>query len=459
MPDRSPGTAVDTVAGFLSAHTGLDFSGNRGKWLRDFFTASQDLHDEDWVDRLVAGDTGAFDRLCDVATVQESFFFREPASLEVLRERLLPELRERPGDIRAWSAGCAGGEEAYTLALLLAEAGLARRSGVLGTDLARVAMVASRRGYFGSWSLRGVDAATIERCFVPSGNGFTVPGERRAPVRFEQHNLLSGSVPAGGPFDIVLCRNVLIYLTPDAVRSVGALLAESLRPGGVLVTGIADPALGDVEGLVRERTAGGTVYRRVDKAEATTAPSSGRQPPRARRPARRPRPALLRPRGTEDAAVGSRTNGSSTTGRPSAGAGTPWTQSAEQALLLAEPREAERLARAALTATRDRRSAHAMLVRALAGDARLHEALAAAEHAVAECSLDAELHGLHASVLLEAGRTPEARDAARRALYLDPDNALAHLVLARAAELLGDARTAARARRHGHLLLFRNGRT
>ena len=62
-------------------------------------------------------------------------------------------------------------------------------------------------------------------------------------------------------------------------------------------------------------------------------------------------------------------------------------------------------------------------------------------------------------VLLEAGRTPEARDAARRALYLDPDNALAHLVLARAAELLGDARTATRARRHGHRLLARDGRT
>lgn len=453
MAERLPATTVDAVGGFLTASTGLDFSGTRGRWLRDFFTAAQDLHDDAWVNLLLDGDPDAFERLCDVATVQESYFFREPASLGVLREQVLPELASRPGPVRVWSAGCAGGEEAYTLALMLAEAGLSARSRVLGTDLARVAVTAARRGFFGTWSMRGVDKPTRDRCFTRSGKGFVVPSERRAPVRFEQHNLLSGEPPADAPFDAVLCRNVLIYLTPAAVAEVAGLLTASLRPGGVLVTGVADPPLAGVPGLVREPASSGTVYHRVVEEplveRRAPAPQKEVRRPATSRPARRPAP----PETVSSTSGNVPSEPVPARAVPSSAPASSWPQSAERALLMAAPREAERLARSALAATTDRRSAHAMLVRALAGDARIHEALAAAELAVSEYALDAELHGLHASVLLEAGRAAEARDAARRALYLDHDLALAHLVLARAAELLGDTRAAERARRTGHRLL------
>lgn len=432
---------VAEVADYLSSRTGLDFSGARGRWLRDVAFGSTD--GGGIADRLLAGDDDAYRSLCAAVTVQESYFFREPVTLAFLRDTVIPELAARTGEIRVWSAGCAGGEEAYSLAMMLSDAGLGARARVLGTDLSAAAVEKAREGVYKSWSLRGVNQAAIDTYFRPEDTRHAVQDRYRQGVKFAEHNLL-GDVPDGAPFDVVLCRNVLIYLTPDAVRRVACMLMRALRPGGWLLTGVSDPALDGVDCLERLSTVMGTAYRRADPAVIT----DERPPAPVRRTQDRPR--------SSDAASSRVLRPAPAAARPPAAARTEthqWRQPAEQALLQAKPREAERLATEALAVPAERAAAYSVLIRALAADGRLAEAAEAGKRAVEELPVAGELRAVTAAVLLEAGRLKEARAAARGALYLDPESPLAHMVLARAAELMGDLEVALRMRRNADRLL------
>lgn len=436
MTERSQERRTGAVADYMTERTGLDFSGTRGQWLRD--VAFGDRVEGGVASRLLKGDTEAFASLCATATVQESYFFREPVTLAFLRETVLPELAARPGEIRVWSAGCAAGEEAYTLAMMLADAGIGQRAQVLGTDLSFAAIAKARQGVYGSWSLRGVNQAAAARYLRRTDTGYAVLDRYRLGVEFAEHNLLS-DVPARAPFDLVLCRNVLIYFTPEAVRQVTARLVAALRPGGWLLTGVSDPVLDGVEGLTRLETNMGTAYRRSSPADIAA-------PPRLA-PEARPQPRRVRAAARTVAAITTKPAPS----RPAADR--QWQAFAEQALSQAHPREAERLARQALEQPVDRAEAYSVLVRALAADGRLDDAAEVGKRAVAELPVAAELRAVTAAALLEAGRTQDARVAAREALYLNPELALALVVLARAAELMGDATVAARMRRNADRLV------
>lgn len=453
---------VVEVEQVLAARAGLDFTGSRGRWLRHFLSRT---HPEQpgWARHVVGDDSDAFALLCDAATVQESFFFREPAALDLMRENALPDLRRHPGRVRVWSAGCAAGEEAYTLGMMLFDAGLADRAHVLGTDIAPSAVRAARTATYGRWSMRGVDEHTVRARFRRDGASFTVVAERCAEAGFERHNLFSSSPPSGGPFHLVLCRNVLIYLTQEAVQHVSSLLVESLVPGGWLVTGVSDPSLRDVPGLEPVAGSRGTMYRRAcsNSDASTVAPSSSARDtipgPRLVAAVARPDPHPPGGRPGTGPEPRPRRVGSTVTEplrRPRRLA-SDWQAHAERALLEAKPRECERLARLTLDADGHSAAAHSLLVRALASEGRRAEAMSAATAAVHAVGQDSGLRSLHAALLLDEHRLEEARMAARQAVFLDPDNAHAHLVLARASQLLGDPGSAARASRIGQRILQR----
>jgi two-component system CheB/CheR fusion protein len=175
-------------------------------------------------------------------------FFRDPELFGYLRETILPDLvaraRSRGAELRLWSAGCATGEEAYSLAILLAE--------VLGeeldrftvrlfaTDLDEEAVQFARRGIYPQAALGAVSPERLAQYFVKTDGAYEVSKRIRAMIIFGQHDL-----GARAPFpriDLVLCRNVLIYFTPELQRRALQLFAFSLRDGGVLVLGKAETA-------------------------------------------------------------------------------------------------------------------------------------------------------------------------------------------------------------------------
>jgi chemotaxis protein methyltransferase CheR len=186
-------------------------------------------------------------------TIGETFFFRYAEQFAALRHTILPEIvaRKRAARrLRIWSAGCATGAEAYSLSILVNEI-LGQdldtwRVSILGTDINESFLKAARQAQFGKWALRSMPAEERARYFEGlDKDRWQVRPEFRASVRFERHNLLSlldGSSPLElADFDLILCRNVLIYFHPDTVvRLVGAL-RDRLAEDGWMLLGHAEP--------------------------------------------------------------------------------------------------------------------------------------------------------------------------------------------------------------------------
>jgi chemotaxis protein methyltransferase CheR len=186
--------------------------------------------------------------LVETLTVQKTDLFRDEPQLQALRSHVLEPLvarMRRP--LRVWSAGCATGEEVATLLVLLAESGADPASTVLGTDLSAAAIARARELTFSAEQLLRVPAALRERYFLPlPGGRFVLAGWLRDRARFACHNLMDVPYPRaseGQGFDVIVCRNVLIYFTPEAFDRVVVSLAERLAPEGTLMLSAAEPLL------------------------------------------------------------------------------------------------------------------------------------------------------------------------------------------------------------------------
>jgi len=197
------------------------------------------------------------ERVIEEVTVNETFFFRQRAELDAIDWRVLVDTARASGRdlLRVWVAACASGEEAYTLAMLASEAFAPAPPSVsiLATDISSEVLEQARRGQYGRRALKALDAGTRERYFRPTGAGVAVGEQLRDLVEFRRHNLVHDPVPGDGgeTFDLIACRNVLIYFDADTVRRVIDLLERGLAPGGMLVLGAADRLCGSAHQMAR----------------------------------------------------------------------------------------------------------------------------------------------------------------------------------------------------------------
>ncbi|TPG60430.1 protein-glutamate O-methyltransferase CheR [Roseomonas nepalensis] len=202
----------------------------------------------------LAADEGEWAALESEVTIGETFFFRDAAQFAALEGVILPRLLRRRAAtrrLRVWSAGCSTGAEAYSVAILLRRLlGPARADwaiDILGTDISAAALAAARAARFSPWALRGMPAAERARDFTPleGGRAWQLRPEHRAGVRFERGNLLAlldgRAAPELAAQDLILCRNVLIYLDRARVPDVVRALAERLAPDGWMLLGHAEP--------------------------------------------------------------------------------------------------------------------------------------------------------------------------------------------------------------------------
>ena len=224
-------------------------------------------------------------RLVNSFLIKVTEFFRDPKLFEHLRVHVLPELiaeaRRDQRDLRIWSAGCSTGEEAYSLAIVVAEA-LGDAAAwpdirIFATDIDRDAVNFARRGVYSSAALKGLPVGARDRYFVKSDGGYGVGKRLRAVMVFGEHDL--GERAPFPRIDLLLCRNVLIYFAPPMQRVALETFAFSLRPGGRLVLGSSESVMA-LPGPFEEEDSGLRIYRRL--------PGSYAIPPM--------RPAVLRPR-------------------------------------------------------------------------------------------------------------------------------------------------------------------
>ncbi|MBN1209087.1 MAG: methyltransferase [Myxococcaceae bacterium] len=232
--------------------------------------------------------------LISVVAVHKTDLFRDEVQLASFRAHVLEPLvgRALGRPLRLWSAGCATGEEVATLLMMLEEAGADPGSTVLGTDISEAALNRARTLSFPSDQVRRLPGALRERYFMPDGSRALLVPELRERAIFHHHNLMEAPYPTAGGggegFDVIFCRNVLIYFTPEAFNQVVEALAERLAPGGTLVLSSAEPLLHAPPSLRVIRGEHAFFYVRTPDllaAQARRAPRSGSLPSELSSPA------------------------------------------------------------------------------------------------------------------------------------------------------------------------------
>ena len=403
-------------------------------------------------------DSELWDDLIGAITVGETYFFRNPAHFDALRQRILPDLIARHRDdrrLRIWSAGCATGEEPYSLAILLRQLlpDIARWNiFILATDINRQALQQAGEGGYREWSFRKADPAIRERYFTRRDDFFELSSQTREMVTFAYLNLAEDGYPSlttnTNAMDLILCRNVAIYLPVALIREIGARFHRCLVWGGWLIMGAAEAnaaifgqyAVRNFPSAIiyqKTRKHGDTETRR--RREVTPSPRSAFTP--SPRPAftPSPRPPVApspRPPFTMPPPL-------------------PVTPSPPQAdfyqeglALLGQGRYDEATTRFLAHLERDPGSAPAryQMARVHANRGQLEEARSWCQRAVGQDPLLTEAYYTLGLIHQEEGESAQAIVQLKKALYLDPNFVLAHFSLANLYQEMGREGEAARHR-------------
>ena len=262
------------LAGLLEARTGQQLTMNR-RWrietavaalLRERGIASLD----ELITILVMGkEPGLSNQVVEALLNNETYFFRDRSPFDLLARHALPALatkRDSSRRIKIWSAGCSTGQEVYSIAMLFAEEPEKWRGwtiDILGTDVSSMAVDRARSGLYTQFEVqRGLGINQTIRWFEEAGDGWRAVEELRKSTRFQVHNLLEPH-PHPGDFDIVLCRNVLLYLTSEKRMLAFERIASAMAADGWLMLGAGETVIGQTKRFGADVQARG-LYRRTD---------------------------------------------------------------------------------------------------------------------------------------------------------------------------------------------------
>ncbi|MBB1073957.1 protein-glutamate O-methyltransferase CheR [Rhodoferax sp. 4810] len=207
-------------------------------------------------------------RVIDAMTTNETSWFRDIYPFEILRHTLLPELHTNGRAIRIWSAACSSGQEPYSISMAVSEweASFPPKNAnvsIIATDLSESILTDARTGLYDGLSIvRGLTQDRRDKFFTRTAHGHQIKPDIQRRVRFQKLNLLE-SYASLGKFDIVFCRNVLIYFSADTKRRVFDSIAKQLEPGSYLFIGASESAASYTKQFETRRLPQGTVLRRL----------------------------------------------------------------------------------------------------------------------------------------------------------------------------------------------------
>ncbi|MES2444707.1 MAG: protein-glutamate O-methyltransferase CheR [Pseudomonadota bacterium] len=249
--------AMNLIAALLEQRTGQQIAANRA-WrietaLKPVLRMCELQTLDDLVTHLMASRTGELaDMVVDALLNQETSFFRDSAVLDTVAEAARAMQAETPHKrLRIWSAGCSTGQEPLSLAILFSENAVSNPGApmpeIVATDVSPSALTRARSGRFSQFEIqRGLSVRRMMSWFDGGGGDWAANPELIRKVQFRQQNL-AGDPPPPGKFDIVLCRNVLLYFSGALRRQVFDTLAKAVRPGGLLVLGAGETVIGQTE--------------------------------------------------------------------------------------------------------------------------------------------------------------------------------------------------------------------
>jgi chemotaxis protein methyltransferase CheR len=387
-------------------------------------------------------DREVLDAVVDELSIGETYFFRLPEQFDLIAREVIPSIQEERGPghvVRIWSAGCASGEEPYSLAILCDELEVLDRTRILATDISRRTLAKARQGLFRPWSLRDRGRRAMPY-LQPESGGYRLADKIRDHVVFEYLNLAYDSYPsaANGTWaqDLILCRNVLLYFSPETIERVASRLFGALAEGGWLLLGPSDPLLSGLAPFDVKVTDGGVVYRRLGEgrerwysglsthpSDTTSSTGSASGPGEvARGEGENARDRSLAPEGGSHDPM------------PSVDVGPePSHSTSGPGSVLEAAREAFEEGNYRAVVALARQETHSeecatLLVRALSNIGDQIEAGRAAERALTLHPMSRELRYLYAVLLMEGGHGENALQNIRKLLYVDSRLAAAHFV-------------------------------
>ncbi len=417
---------------------GLNFPKNRlGDLERGLLSAAKELGLVDSIDNwaILLEDRNVDPKYLDVLanhlTVGETYFFREKHTLDVFQTQIIPELMaERFGKdqrINIWSAGCCTGEEPYTLAMLLMETipDITKWNiSILATDLNPRFLKKAKEGIYSSWSFRETPKEVQSRYFQKIGTGWRIDETIRKMVDFKQVNLaepaFSSQLNLNQNFDVIFCRNVLMYFSPELIRRVGLGFYDALRPQGWFITSpveLSDELFSEFSKLQYDKS---IVYRKTTHKQVLHKPVSHSH--KADEKSQR-----------LDFVVKSR---KTVADKPSKAkhsnpiAGVQPFELAGHLFRKGQYAECATLCRSELLKAGQKHNWQRLLSRSFANMGQLEESLRVCHEMLNFNRLDADTYYLMATILAEKKELAEAVKVLNQGFYIDPDHLMSHLLMA-----------------------------
>jgi len=378
---------------YILDHTGLEYYADKDEDLATRVSRRTSIRNaadcRAYLSMLAESLSGQTEMDCLVGelTIGETYFFRQRAHFDLLRETIVPDLLARNAgsrQMRIWSAGCATGAEPYSLSILLYRDFAAQIAGwdisILATDINVEFLARAREGKYAAWALRETPDETRDSCFIREGKQWLLRSEYRKTVEFQYRNLVNegASGTDGCSFDLIVCRNVIIYFSREQMYRTVSEFHRRLEPGGWLLVGHAEPNVEMFQAFETVSRTDTTAYR---KAAGQTNFSA---------------PAVWQP--------------SEIVWEPQ----------------IAKAREAEAEQTPVAAPVHDLTVHDLYDARVLADGGNWQAAIAATERMLAADPLNAEAHFTRGQILQNCGAQDEARDEFRRSIYLNRAFAIAH---------------------------------
>jgi chemotaxis protein methyltransferase CheR len=286
-------TDIEQFRAIVARRLGLHYEDGRLDYLAEVARQRMELvgsaHFESYLKRLISSPGGSdeFRALAEQLTVNETFFFRNADNFRAFAGIVLPErirAKSREKRLRILSAGCASGEEPYSLAVLVREALPDLENWdvkIIGIDINPAILAKATQARYSAWSLRATPEDARRRYFRADGRDFVLAPAIQKMVTFEERNLVDEDPQFWESLacDVVFCRNVLMYFTPDKARDVVRRITQALLPGGFFFLGHAETLRGLTQEFHLCHTHGTFYYRRRDASETVAATAIWAVPP------------------------------------------------------------------------------------------------------------------------------------------------------------------------------------
>ncbi len=444
-----PEKTLEELSRLISTHTGLYFP--EQKWtalnkgvqsvINDLDT---DIHQ--FIRCLqVSPPKEIIDSLTARLTIGETYFLRDKNFFQILQDHILRGIIEHPKrktkKIIFWSAGCASGEEPYSIAILIDHMFPVLKNWditIIGSDINPVALEKARKGFFSSWSMRETPEKIIKKYFTPAaGNYFQIAPHIRQMVQFSQLNLMDGYYPAAlncyEPMDIILCRNVLMYFNEHGRNSVIQKLSGLLIDNGWMITGPAESGFVNLPEFTSVRFPNALYHRKGPPRKEFETP----RPIRVSREIINTRPAASVP--AERRKLDQRYGRRQTDGKAPPSPEKPKYDMYQEALRDYNLRDySQSVKKLLVILSKEQNGSNAflmktesmvLLAKAYANIGELEQARTWCEKAIGTEKLNPEIYYLLSTIFQSAGDIEAAVKSLKQSIYLDPEFIMAHFTL------------------------------